>query len=432
MRGSRALVTCASALVCAFVAGGAARAAARSPGRAGPGATAAAAREVARIDVHTHLTGALSPSRLYTHGVRGRALYPVALLTPLGIHVPPRHRVPSARGDAVAMDVLEGLLERTPGARARLIRRMRAHEGGGFAELEDAYRYRKPIAKDPRLLRALLLETAAEARAHGVGYLELSAGSLIGNPDVVSKRELIEAVTAAERETGVRLRFLHAMSRLRAPLDNVAHFDRAAAAGLYDPDSPIVGIDVQGHEQNSILVQAPLLGRATDWKRAHPDFVRRVHAGETHPGARRRAVHPARSIEAAGPDNVRLAVALGADRIGHGLHGLSTRVIRALANEGVVVEVNLSSNRTLGYLAAAPGRRHPIHRLLSSGVDVTLGTDGGGMYGTSAPAELDRAIHELELTPRQVRAIAATNERLVSQRHPELARRRGDTTRANP
>lgn len=109
-------------------------------------------------------------------------------------------------------------------------------------------------------------------------------------------------------------------------------------------------------------------------------------------------------------DQVDQAVALGSDRIGHGLilgvspdvlveHGLlpaarrdefAARQVRSVAEvraRGVVVEANLSSNSEISNLVRG---EHPGGALAEQGVRVTVNTDDESVLGVTLQTELER------------------------------------------
>nr|MCU0911024.1 adenosine deaminase [Paracoccaceae bacterium] len=90
-----------------------------------------------------------------------------------------------------------------------------------------------------------------------------------------------------------------------------------------------------------------------------------------------------------GPDEVRDALAVGAERIGHGVRAATDlALVDELAERGTVLEVCPGSNIALGIY---PGwRRHPIGMLYDRGVKVTVSTDDPPFFHTTMEREFAR------------------------------------------
>jgi adenosine deaminase len=190
-------------------------------------------------------------------------------------------------------------------------------------------------------------------------------------------RALQRELPALERETGVQLRFLAAMSRhddLEWDLDCLDRIEALAGCRA------LAGLDFMGHETNSTRAFATQLRAAAErLGRVRPGFVIRVHAGENP----------------AFPENVRVALECVAGcgvqlRIGHGLYGVDDDTLEQLRACGAIVEFNLNSNLALNNIQDAGVV--PIRRYLERGVPVVLGTDGYGIYQSSVPLEQRAAL----------------------------------------
>jgi adenosine deaminase len=104
-----------------------------------------------------------------------------------------------------------------------------------------------------------------------------------------------------------------------------------------------------------------------------------------------------------GPDTIiEAADRLRLDRVGHGVRAIeSSAVTRQLAQEGIPLEVCLSSNLALG-LYRQPGD-HPIRRLAAAGCTIVLGTDDPAFFNTSPK-------HEHQLATSLLQGIATTQQ----------------------
>jgi len=102
-------------------------------------------------------------------------------------------------------------------------------------------------------------------------------------------------------------------------------------------------------------------------------------------------------------------IALGVDRIGHGIvAAFEPRLIEALAEQGIVLEICPTSNIRTGAVRNEEQMAEIVYALTAGGVDIVLATDGPEMIGTRLRAEYQMLVRRGALTRDQARAI---NER---------------------
>ncbi|ADO73109.1 NUDIX domain-containing protein [Stigmatella aurantiaca] len=347
-----------------------------------------------RTDLHTHFAGAL-PGRLLvelaaaTEGVT----VPRGVLAEAGIDA--RQDVPAAALTALARDRLARSLD------------VPLDQQITFQDMERLYARRSPLTKHPRLFVPQLWAIARGFAATGVHYAELSLSTAV-EPEILAA--LHASLDSIEADSGVRLRFLVAMSRhddLEWDLDVLDRLEQCL------PSRAIAGVDIMGHETCSTRAFVPVLERAGALGRARPGFVVRVHAGENP----------------AFPENVREAVRAllpfpGIEiRIGHGLYGVDGETLASMArnSDRVIVEFNLTSNLALNNIQTT--LQVPLRRYVDAGVSAVLGSDGAGLYGTSAADEARAAL-----------ACGLDEPRLAWLRHTEdlLLKRRQENERPQP
>jgi adenosine deaminase/aminodeoxyfutalosine deaminase len=108
--------------------------------------------------------------------------------------------------------------------------------------------------------------------------------------------------------------------------------------------------------------------------------------------------------ETAGPDSVRDALDIGAERIGHGIRAAEdSDLLRRLREERIPLEVCITSNVKTGAVASLG--EHPVRRLVDAGVIVTLNTDDPGMFGSDLATEFRLADQTFGLSPAQLAQI---------------------------
>lgn len=111
------------------------------------------------------------------------------------------------------------------------------------------------------------------------------------------------------------------------------------------------------------------------------------------------------SGEALGADSVRSAIALGADRIGHGVHSYGdTELLKILAEKKIPLELCPTSNlntRVFDTLA-----EYPIRTFIDSDVLVTINTDNISVSATSLANEYQKIADTFSLTDAELSKLA--------------------------
>jgi aminodeoxyfutalosine deaminase len=119
--------------------------------------------------------------------------------------------------------------------------------------------------------------------------------------------------------------------------------------------------------------------------------------------------------ETGGADSVRAALALGAERIGHGIAAARDRdLMRRLADEDIPLEVCPTSNVVTGVVQSLD--EHPLRRLFDAGVPIILNTDDPAMFGCTLTGEYRLAAERFGFSQDELRGIAENGFRYAFAR----------------
>ncbi len=109
--------------------------------------------------------------------------------------------------------------------------------------------------------------------------------------------------------------------------------------------------------------------------------------------------------ETAGPESVWAALAIGAERIGHGIAAVrDPNLMKALRDRGVPLEICITSNARTGAVESLSA--HPVRALYDAGVPITLNTDDPSLFGTSLPREFEIAAREFGFSLEELKGLA--------------------------
>ena len=110
--------------------------------------------------------------------------------------------------------------------------------------------------------------------------------------------------------------------------------------------------------------------------------------------------------ESMGPESIRAALDLGAERIGHGIAAAQDGdLMRELRERDIPLEVCITSNLVTGVVRRIED--HPVRRLFDAGVPVTLNTDDPAMFGCTLTGEYALAARVFGFSEAELRTIAA-------------------------
>jgi adenosine deaminase/aminodeoxyfutalosine deaminase len=118
--------------------------------------------------------------------------------------------------------------------------------------------------------------------------------------------------------------------------------------------------------------------------------------------------------ESAGPESIRAALALGAERIGHGIAAARDPELMALLRDrDIPLEICITSNLVTGVVPRLAD--HPVRRIYDAGVPIVLNTDDPAMFGCTLVGEYRLAAREFGFSEPELRGVASNGFRYAFQ-----------------
>lgn len=246
------------------------------------------------------------------------------------------------------------------------------------------------LVTDGDQLERIAYEITARALASGVRHVDVIfnpahwpawRGELAGLVE-----HLDRGFTAGEADHGVTSALCLSLKRTQHPSESVELVDWLLAER---PDR-IAALSVDGNEAAS--------GRTG--QRFAPLFERARGAG----------LHTcAHAGESSGPEGVRDAITLlRVERVDHGIRAVEDPgLVEDLATGGIPLDICPTSNVRLGVVQSLAD--HPIEKLRSAGVRVSINTDDPLLFGTSVAGEYMRCAEAFGWGPETLGGIARTS-----------------------
>jgi adenosine deaminase len=203
----------------------------------------------------------------------------------------------------------------------------------------------------------------------------------------------VHGIDRATLEYPVRAGLILMMDRTFPPKLNAAVVERA----IRFRGRGVVAVDIAGPRPRGegppypYRELAPLVERARD-----AGLGVTLHAGEEGMNAH----DPAPYVE-----EMRQALELGADRIGHGIiAAMDPRLTELVLARGVVLEICPTSNVRTGAVRDEEQMAEVVFGLEAAGVPIVIATDGPEMIGTRLRAEYAMLVRRGALSPSAARA----------------------------
>jgi len=254
-----------------------------------------------------------------------------------------------------------------------------------FAGFLDCFKFIAQRLRGPRdyaLITRRMMESLAR---QGVTYAEVTLGAGVVLWRGFDFNSVWRAIREAQRESAEKWPV-----EVWWNLDAIRQFgpdhamEVARIAAKYVGDGAI-SFGIGGDE-----VGGPALGLRHAFAYARDAGLRlTAHAGETD-----------------GPESIRAALEVGAERIGHGIRAVEDPdLMRQLREERIPLEVCITSNVKTGAVPSLGA--HPVRRLFDAGVPITLNTDDPGVFETDLAREFGLARDVFGFSEAELARIAA-------------------------
>lgn len=234
-----------------------------------------------------------------------------------------------------------------------------------------------PLLHTPAAVEQVAHDVIANAHAQNIRYVEvrlapaLQAVAEQGFDDAAVLEAVLAGLERGRVEFGVESAVIVCLIRSLPVEVNAAMLD--AAIELHRQGRPVVAIDLAGDE-----AAVPLTSFAELYRRAGAaGLFRTAHAGEVE-----------------GSDDLRTALELGVDRIGHAKYlDVQPELFEEVVRRGIGLEVNVTSNYRTAAIAGVA--EHPAKRWFDAGVNISVSTDDPGVFAITLTGEYLLLIDEL-------------------------------------
>jgi adenosine deaminase len=248
---------------------------------------------------------------------------------------------------------------------------------GSLKEFLDIFELIYPLLRDPRAVERIAYELVEDCAKENIRHVEARFAPVLQEAPGFSTDQVAEAaLKGLERgfkDFGTTSSVIVCLLRSHSPEENRRAFNTLKK--FFRPQTDlkkpaVVALDLAGDE-----AQYPTRDYASFYKEAETLGIwTTCHAGET-----------------AGTENLRCALELNVNRIGHGTHLLEDKKLMAeVVRRKVALEIGLSSNVRTKSVTSLEG--HPALAFHRAGVAITLNTDDRGIIGIDLTHEYEEAL----------------------------------------
>lgn len=253
-----------------------------------------------------------------------------------------------------------------------------------------AFKITVALLQTQATLERAAYELCEDAAKENVIYLEIRFAPLLHLREGLTPARVVEAVLSgmnrAKKTYSIRTGLILCAMKQESP-EKALEVARLAAQYV---DRGVVAIDLAGPERNF----PPSRHRQAIEIAREADLHVTIHAGE-----------------GCCPEQIKEAIDLGADRIGHGVYLYQDKKTECrVAELGIPLEICPTSNLQISGIMNTYAD-HPLKRYLDRGIRVTLNTDNRLMSQTNSTNELEQVINAFALAPHNVKQVLNNSAR---------------------
>jgi adenosine deaminase len=250
----------------------------------------------------------------------------------------------------------------------------------------EAFAVTLRLLQDAPSLERAAYELCEDAAQENVAHIELRFAPLLHTEFALKPRDAVTAVLSGMRQAEADHAIRTGLILTALKQETTERSMEVAQLAAQFAGKGVVAFDLAGPERH----HPPLLHRAAI-EFAHAANVNlTLHAGE-----------------ACCPEQIREAVDLGADRIGHGVHLFEDPATEARVKElGIPLEICPTSNLQTSRLIESYAD-HPLGRYLRLGIPISLNTDNRLMSQVDLTDEYAHVVKAFQLDKSAVRKIVA-------------------------
>lgn len=290
---------------------------------------------------------------------------------------------------AIPLSYFLPLCRREPGAPKTLAELEEKFQYRNFAHFIELWGWKNQFIRRESDFQGIALAVLENLHMDGIQYVEAFCSPGDFRRQGLSVSGILDAlhdgIAEAEEQFPIRCRLIVDLIRDHGPETGRKYLD---AATLF-LSRKVIGVGLGGSEQ---------LFPARDY-------------ADLFAEARARGFHTvAHAGEVAGPESVRQALAIGAERIGHGVRAIEDpELVVELAKRQIPLEICPTSNLRTGLYPDY--RSHPVAALHRSGCLVTLASDDPVMFNCTLSGEYSALARETDLTTAELTEISNNGQR---------------------
>jgi adenosine deaminase len=267
----------------------------------------------------------------------------------------------------------------------------------GKRPLEDylsAFDYTVPLLQTPSALERAAYELCADAAEENVIYLEIRFAPLLHTRLELKPRDVVAAVLSGMHRAEEEFSIQSGLILTALKQESTEHsIETVQLAAQFRRDG-VVGVDLAGPER-----MFPPLKHRKALEFAHDAGLHvTIHAGE-----------------GCCPEQIKEALDLGAERIGHGVYLFQVpRTEKRISELQIPLEMCPTSNLQIsGFMTSYSD--HPLRRYVDLGIPVTINTDNRLMSQVDLSHEFDVVARAFKLTREDVHALVTNGVRAAFQ-----------------